>query len=329
MPIPHDPENRWWVEASGANPALVNDLRPALLAFVAFGPDRRPSIEGTGFIISGESWGAVAITAKHVLYEGVLRTQQPLPRHAPSSLFIRPSSITPSIDPARLRVIWMGQDSADMLNVVHVGCNDTLDAACIICTPQESNTSPFRPTSLPLDTARPNIGDVIHLLSLDNLDASEISRSPDPSVDGLLMSITRRVSTRVGVVTNVYPSGYRQYRWPCFTTSIPAEPGMSGGLVVLPVEGKTTAACGIVCADHSTDEARSNHLQCGESVIACTWPALALCVPDSIPTTPTTQTHTLYNFMRSGRMPMAVGGIDHIDLVDLGNGDFRIGIRNQ
>ncbi len=83
---------------SGANLGLVNDLRPALLAFVAFGPDRKPNIEGSGFIIAADNRAVVVITAKHVLYEGVFRTQRPMPRHAASSLFIQPSSITPSIE---------------------------------------------------------------------------------------------------------------------------------------------------------------------------------------------------------------------------------------
>ncbi len=99
---------------------------------------------------------------------------------------------------------------------------------------------------------------------------------------------------------------------------------MSGGLVVSPREGKTISACGIVCADNSTSEARANHLVCGESVIACAWPALALRVPNSIPTTPKTKTRSLFEFIRSGDMPMAVGGIDHIDMIEQENGDCKI-----
>ncbi len=325
MTIPDDLENRWWIEVSGANPGLVDDLRPALLAFVAFGPDRKPNIEGSGFIIAADKKAVVVITAKHVLYEGVFRTQRPMSRHAASSLFIQPSSITPSIDPKKMKVVWMGQDNAALLNAVHVSCNDTLDAACIICMPQESDADQFRPAELPINTTMPNVGEVVYMLSHDILKASETWRSSDSSANGRIISIEKRISIRVGVVTNIYPRGYRQFRWPCFTTSIPAEPGMSGGLVVLPVEGKTTSACGLVCADSSSEEARMSHLQCGESIVACMWPALTLCVPDSVPPTPTTQIHTLYHFMRSGRMPVAIGGIDHIDLVDLGNGAFRIG----
>jgi hypothetical protein len=102
---------------------------------------------------------------------------------------------------------------------------------------------------------------------------------------------------------------------------------MSGGFVTLPREGKTISACGFVCADNSVHEARSNFLHCGESVIACAWPALTLRAPDSIPSTPDTLTFTLYELMRAGRMDKAVGGIDHIDLVQRDNGDYAIGFR--
>ena len=102
---------------------------------------------------------------------------------------------------------------------------------------------------------------------------------------------------------------------------------MSGGLAILPREDKTISACGIICADNSTNVARSNHLLCGESVIACAWPVLALRAPNSIPTTPKTKTRSLYEFIRSGDMPMAVGGIDHIDMIELENGDCKIRLR--
>ena len=36
---------------------------------------------------------------------------------------------------------------------------------------------------------------------------------------------------------------------------------------------------------------------------------------------------TLYEFIRSGDMPMAVGGIDHIDMIELENGDCKIRLR--
>jgi hypothetical protein len=327
MPIPNDPDKRWWVEVSAHNPARVEELRPAMLAFVAFSPGREANLEGCGFIIAGHPEFAAVITARHVLLEGVFRTQQPIPAHASSALFVRQSSTKPSINPEKLKVLWMGSQNCAMMDVRHVGYNETLDVACCVITPHDLNADSFEPVALPIDTAVPRRGEIIHMVSLDNLTVNDLVPSSDKSGVRRIIRLTRRVSIRVGVVTGVYPRGFRQYRWPCFTTSIPAEPGMSGGLVVLPRAGKTIAACGIVCADNSTVTARTDCFQCGESVIACAWPVLALRAPESIPSTPETTTRSLYEFMRSGDMTVAVGGIDHIDMIELDNGDCRIGFR--
>ncbi len=71
----------------------MDELRPALLAFVAFSPGGKANIEGCGFIIAGHPKFAAVITAKHVLLEGVFRTQKPRPKFASSALFVPKSSM--------------------------------------------------------------------------------------------------------------------------------------------------------------------------------------------------------------------------------------------
>jgi len=278
-------------------------------------------------VIAGTSEFAFAITAKHVLVEGIARMQRPSAAHAPSALFIPANLNKPSLDPEKLKVTWMGARHANMMNVLHVGYNETLDIACCVIAPQELHAAPFQPVSIPVDTAVPNVEEMVHMASLDNMTIDELVPPTDASGIGQTISLTRRVSIRIGVVTGIYPGGLRQYRWPCFTTSIPAEPGMSGGYVTLPRDGKTMGACGIVCADNSSQEARSDSLVCGESVIASAWSALCLRAPESIPSTATTPTHTLYDFMKAGRMDKALGGIDHIQLREGDDGDCTIGFR--
>jgi hypothetical protein len=80
-----------------------------------------------------------------------------------------------------------------------------------------------------------------------------------------------------------------------------------------------------VCADGSPEEARSNFRECGESIIACTWPMLTLRVPESIPSGQDTATLTLYQMMREGRLDSAVGGLDRIVVSERENGDCTIG----
>lgn len=323
MALPNDTLGRWWIEIASVNPSLVNDFRRCLIAFVAFDRGSKPNLAGTGFLIASGTNIALAITAKHVLTEGVLNIQRPVPRHSPSALFVPSSSLTPAIHKEKLRALWHDSEKGEALVIPHASYNEILDIACCILTPQGLIETPsiFKET-IPLDTARPSVGDIVQMVSLDGMDL--VDYVPHSQFSGPRpFSVFHRVSIRIGVVTAVYPQGFRQYQWPCFTTSIPAEPGMSGGFVYFPREGHTIAACGIICADNSPPEARSNQLLCGESVIAYSWPALALTVPECLE--PDSPMHTLYDMMQAGTMPLAVGGIDQITISDRHqNGDCTI-----
>lgn len=327
MTIPNDPLGRCWAEVSNVNPELVNSFRHCLIAFLAFHPNKQPQLAGTGFIMAGSHDSALVITAKHVLAEMVPSIQQPSPAYYSASPFVNPNLKPPSSEPEKLKIYWGGSKHSGLLNMQHACYNDKLDIAYCIVTPQELHAAPFQPISIPIDTTIPSVGDVVHMVSQDGLDVSELEPPTEASGKGQTILINRPVSIRIGTVTGIYPQGLRRYTWPCFTTSIPAEPGMSGGFVYLPRDGKSIAACGIVCADNPTEEARTNCLQCGESVVACAWPVLALPIPESIPAVPNTLTRTLYDMMQTGDIPMAASGIDNFELVDLGNGDHKIGFR--
>jgi hypothetical protein len=75
-PFPGDPAGRAWIEAAGANPSLIDQFRPSLVAFVAFDRGQSAHLVGTGFVICGSADFALVITAKHVL-EGVAEIQCP------------------------------------------------------------------------------------------------------------------------------------------------------------------------------------------------------------------------------------------------------------
>jgi hypothetical protein len=165
------------------------------------------------------------------------------------------------------------------------------------------------------------LGDVVHVISQDGMLLDERAPPTDASGKEQVLSLTKRVSIRIGVVTGVHPQGLRHYTWPCFTTSVPAEPGMSGGFVTLPRDGETIAACGIICADSSSSDARIDQTKCGESIIACAWPALGLRVPETIPSTPETPTLSLYEMMKSGRIDRPAGGLECIRFAEKDHGD--------
>jgi hypothetical protein len=328
MPLPNDTFERWWIELAGVNPNLVDDFSPCLVAFVAFDRGTKPGLAGTGFIIGAGENIALAITAKHVLTEGVLTIQRPVPRHAPSAIFVPPSSLIPAIEKEKLRAMWLDGTRGEAFTIAHFSYNDVLDIACCLLLPQEITETPFGfRRQIPLDTARPSVGDIVHTVSIDGMDL--VDHAPSSPCSGPRpFSIFRRISIRRGVVTGTYPQGFRQYRWPCFTTSIPVEPGMSGGFVYFPRDDYTIAACGIICADNSTPQARANQTICGESVIAYSWPALALSLPEKLP--PPASSYTLYEMMRKGMVPMAMGGIDQIEISNKElNGDCTIEYKAQ
>ena len=218
----------------------------------------------------------------------------------------------------------MGTQNADMMNVLHASYNDTLDIASCVLVPQEVFPGPFAPVSIPIDTAVPAVGDTIHMVSQSGMLIDELREPLDASGEGQTITVAKRVSIRIGVVTGEYPQDLRHYKWPCFTTSIPAEPGMSGGFATLPREGGTVAACGVVCADTSTPKAHVDYTECGESIVGCAWPALALRMPHAIPSTPETPTYSLYEMMQAGRIDKAVGGIERIKLLEMENGHCTI-----
>ena len=188
MTIPNDPENRWWVEASGVNAALVDSFRPALVALLAFDKDRLPRIVGTGFIMASSPDFALVMTAKHVFTEGVLRVQRPHPSYAASALFIPKSAQTPSLEPEKLKLMWMGSESAMALNATHACFNDSLDIASCIVLPQ-NDESINNATSIPLDVDVPEIGDVVHMVAMDGMDSQITSPARENGI-GRKMSVT-------------------------------------------------------------------------------------------------------------------------------------------
>lgn len=320
MPIPDDPLQRWWFEASPENPERIDSCRPALVAFVGFGRQREPEIAGTGFVICGNKGVASVVTAKHVLVPGILGIQRPYLPHAPSALFVSPGATAISIESNALRLFWHNsRREMGMLKVVHATYNETLDLACCIVTP-DTGTRYFEPAQIPIDTRVPTLGALVQMISFDGLGIEETSATVDRSGHGQEIAVTVRMSLRVGVVTGLYPDGHRNYRWPCFTTSIPATPGMSGGAVSLTGDVCPTAACGVVCADASPPEAFDDFRVCGESIIGCAWPALGLRIPESVPITPATTIRSLRDMMRLG-IPV-IGGFEHIELTDLPGGNY-------
>jgi hypothetical protein len=327
IPLPGDHLNRYWLELSGANTSLVDQFRPALVTFLAFDKDKSVSPQttvGTGFICGASPVQGIAlvITAKHVL-DGIHGIQTPRPLYAPSAYFVPSSSQQPTLDSAKLKIAWMDSTRAVMMNAIAASYNESTDLACCVIAAQEGEKV-FRPPCIPLDTTIPSVGEIVHMVSVDEMNAAELESPKGRSGAGQALQLSRRISIRRGTVTGVYLRGYGQFRWPCFTTTIPTTGGMSGGFVYIPRDGETIAACGIVCADLNPYQSKTDQTQCGYSVIGCSWPALALRLPESLPASTNATTKSLLELAKMGHVPAPIGGVAGIELETLENGDFRL-----
>lgn len=321
MSILNDPLNRKWLDISSVNPDLVNMFRPSVVSFLGFDNQKNPKFWGTGFVIAGNEQCAIVLTAKHVL-DGVQRYQKPEPIHALSALseFIVQPKV--SLHPSDLKVVWMGEKEASMMNVVYAFYSEQLDIACCVVMPK--NIDKFLPPSIPLDSRIPSVGDTVHMISSSGMDVSETIAPNKQDGLGQTLKIKRSVNIRVGNVLEVYEGGFNQFKSPCFKTSIPAEPGMSGGFVFLPEDGETIAACGIISADFSTENARKNMLHNGDSLISSLWPTLGFSVPMNISTENVSSKITIYDMIKTGRMPVYKNSADQFELINLGGDDYRV-----
>jgi len=324
MPISSDPLKRKWLDVTSVNPQLVNQFRPSLVSFLAFDRNRRAQFMGSGFVVGdNKQYGyGMVFTANHVL-DGIKDFQRPEQRHAISALpeFIVQQKI--SIEPSDLKVLWMGEKDASMMNVVYPINSEQLDiAGCVI---KIEETDKFLPVAISLDFRTPSIGDTVHMVSCAGMKFEETIAPQRQDGAGQHFKLERAVNIRIGTVTGVYQEGLRDLHFPCFTTSIPVEPGMSGGFVYLPEDGAPVAACGVVCRDLSTiGQRRNSMLSSGLSVISCTWPMLGLSFFESVPVDEATPKITIYDMIKLGRLKIYGTSIDQFKVIKLNGDTYRV-----
>ncbi len=163
-------------------------------------------------------------------------------------------------------------------------------------------------------------------LYVDKWSISNYLPPKDITGAGYSFTLNRKVSIKVGTVTEVYPNGHRQHNFPCFSTSIPADPGMSGGMVFVPAANKPVSVCGIVSSDFSSEESLTDNTIAGESLIASAWTSLSLTLPEEYHSE--AKQISIFNLMKNGFMPKAIG-FEKITYEDLGEGESKIANFNK
>lgn len=321
MHMKDDPLGRAWVEIAQANPDFLAFFRRILLAFHSTDANIKIGTAGTGFIIGDTPEWLFFLSAKHVISEGILKLQNPYARFD-TGPFNTSSEFHNVRLGGRLKVSVLSDDNAFLADVVYLSANSTTDVVIGIAEiPSEFRTNRFW-HKIPLAVVLPNVGDSIHICSL-------INRMPvenESTQKGRSFQIERGVTIRKGVVTNVYPRGLNQYKWACFTTSIPAVPGMSGGFAYSPTDGEPIAACGIVCAELSGADG-SSYFDEGQSLIACSWLALANSVPSKISKGNAWDNLTLYELTMNGQFPKPLGDFHRVQFRRESADDVFIGIK--
>lgn len=320
--------NLYWLEVASANETFAHRFRESLVCVLASDKDRvytPQTTVGNGFIIAvdkARNW-ALLLTAKHVL-EGAAAIQSPRPLHASSALFVPPSRTAPSIDQKRLKLHWSGGADHALLKVIFATYNESTDLACCIAVPREVSIPTgerFAPQNLKLGLDVPQVGDQVWMVSMANMSMVETVPPKDGSFLHQQAVFNHDISIRHGMVTGVYPNGYNQYRWPCFTTSIPVKGGMSGGLVGVYTRERPFSICGVVCADLDPYQPKDDPTVCGTSIVGCAWPALHLRVPRDLANDQTVvggRNPTLLELIREGQIAQPAGDLDAFTLHEEG-----------
>jgi hypothetical protein len=100
---------------------------------------------------------------------------------------------------------------------------------------------------------------------------------------------------------------------------------MSGGFAFHPRVGETVSALGVVSTDFSVGESLQDFRIAGESIIALSWPALALEVPTS--NAAGAERLTLHQMVVRGMLRSALRGIERFEVVTFDDGSKQLSLR--
>jgi hypothetical protein len=306
-------EGHFWGEYVRTDDPFWNGVRTSLVGFYAIGPKFTPKFLGTGFVIGTSTEGFLLIlTAKHVVVDGAIQIQMPDTRRAASAPNILFEPNQPSIEPKKLRAVWMGTDNSDILFVRHVTYANNLDfALCVLeYQPEYLRRNNLSATAVALDTKFPEIGEWVHVVALTDFIFTGVS--PKGDGDGVWQIGTRTV-VRVGKVLS-RENNALGHDGPCFLTTIPVDAGMSGGFAYVPRDGQAVAACGILSSGPQEDDKQSSFLVCGNSAFGGVRGTLGLELPAEIcggnPI-------TLLDLVKAGQIVDVGGGATNVEIVDV------------
>lgn len=256
-------EHFFWNEMEAESSKFI---QPALLAIVAWGPDRAISLIGTAFITAISNDGITAMSAAHN-FSMVADVQQPYRRSHASALpeFVALPSV--SVDRTRLRAIYVANGRTTMCEITSVVWDTVSDIAILTAKADKPEEHDIFCGALNYRNQPFQTEDRIYIAGYADLQILEHDLGDGGKES---FSVSMRHTVRIGKITQIYEDGHLLCRGRCFETSAPVFPGMSGGPAFIIPESETNCCwVGILSSDPQEDD-KSRRDMSGHSIFS--WP---------------------------------------------------------
>jgi hypothetical protein len=251
------------------------DLRRVVLPIVAINSKWRVEAIGTAFVVLAFGKYAIALTAAHCL-QHIARLDAPYPRSYNSVPPWLPRPVVTDIDLEDYKGRVLYPDATGNYQALYLAKAYAIQpsdiAVCRLEVPHKLETTVKFEKRLIIDSSPPKAH--TNVIAVGYADMT----FPDPDMevlgdDAAHGKISLKLNRRPGRVLEVYETrGPRNESYPCFTSSIPFDSGMSGGPVLDMSDGRA-CAIGVISYDLSLGASNAG---CGEcAVSSILWPAMA------------------------------------------------------
>lgn len=244
-----------------------SEFHGVLVSLVAFTPQREPIVAGTAFALDAmDDKVGVFCTAAHVVE--YLRAVQHAPpaHHASTPPEFRPPPEPLRLDRERLRALLFDGRQVNVPVVDWLIWDEHADIAFLGLKDQKPEAARVVQGGCRLTSERPMVGTRVAILGYDD---TEVVDSERDGTGFERFSVARRLVLRAGTVLRLHPNGHALCRGPCFETTIPISPGMSGSpVVLLGQSGEPLSVIGVVSTSASIGEATLDRRISGDSIIA-------------------------------------------------------------
>lgn len=218
---------------------------------------------GTAFVICGSEKGILCATATHVFTQIASWEND----HLASMAGRKRSDLSSAIAEKRIGIVLTDTKSHIIAPVITAYGSVECDILYFFVEYEPEKRLPPILKKIAINTDLPEEGQEVIAVAFHR-SKSEKSRTQ--------RTYSHTLDLRKGSVSKVFRKGHNLIKGPCFQTSIPFAPGMSGGAILMyPSDDTPLAACGVISCDISEPDSQSDGSP-GLSFAALFWPTLAL-----------------------------------------------------